>query len=588
MDYVLRARKLAAGIGVRQIRVTCGLILFSYLLSHFTNHALGNISYAAMEAGLHYHMEFWRDPLVMVIFFTAGVIHWSLGLWALYERRQFRYPVPEITQLVLGLSIPLLIVIHFVGVRLQAPLFGRDIYYAQALAVYWIVRPWQHWLQFALLIVAWTHGCIGLYFWLRLKGFFSVAAPYLLAAAVLIPTLALLGVIQGAREVSVLYATPEWRAAHFGPAAIANLAQRALLDGIIFYFVVAYLTILVLIFAARGLRLLRERRAGMISLKYPNGRVIRVPIGTSVLEASLRNRIPHASVCGGKARCSTCRVRVIGDVRELPEPSRREAFVLARVGVGKDPSVRLACQLRPQCDIAFFPIFPPRMTAGMLRRSVRMRVDEERYLVSMFVDMRRSTAMAEKRLPFDTMFFINRFVGAVAKAVEDAGGQTNQFVGDGVLALFGLDCAPEAACRRALTAIGRIAVNVDELNTEFVQDLTEPIRFGIGVNGGEVVIGDVGYKDHVVFTALGDAVNVAARLQDLTKDFGCEALIADAVFARAGIAADALELKEVSIRGRSVPLGVRAAERAHGLSVHLHLDGAEREGSVSSAVAKSA
>jgi adenylate cyclase len=217
-----------------------------------------------------------------------------------------------------------------------------------------------------------------------------------------------------------------------------------------------------------------------------------------------------------------------------------------------------------------------------------MRVDEERYLVSMFVDMRRSTAMAEKRLPFDTMFFINRFVGAVAKAVEDAGGQANQFIGDGVLALFGLDCTPEAACRRALAAIGRIAVNIDELNTEFEQDLTEPIRFGIGVNGGDVVIGDVGYKDHVVFTALGDAVNVAARLQDLTKDFGCEALIAEEVFARAEIAPDALALKQVAIRGRSVPLGVRAAELARGLSVRLHLDGEDREGGMPGAVAKSA
>ena len=562
MSHALRARKLVAGIGVRQIRITCGLVLFSYLLSHFTNHALGNISYAVMEGGLHYHMEFWRSPFVMTLFFTAAIVHWALGLWALYERRQFRYPVREVTQLALGLSIPLLIVIHFVGVRLQAPLFGRDIYYAQALAVYWITRPWQHWLQFTLLLVAWTHGCIGLYFWLRLKRFFSAAAPYLLTAAVLIPTLALLGVIQGAREVMALFATPEWRAANFGPAAISSPAQRAILDSIIFYFQVGYLTILALIFAARGARLLRERRGGMISLKYPNGRIVRVPKGTSVLEASLRNRIPHASVCGGKARCSTCRIRIIGNPHNLPTPSRREAFVLERVGMGRDPAVRLACQLRPQSDVAFYPLFPPQMTAAMLRRSVRFRIDEERYLVSMFVDMRRSTSLAEKRLPFDTMFFINRFVAAVARGIEAAGGRTNQFLGDGVLALFGLDCNPETACRQALDAIGRIAANVDQLNEEFVQELNEPIRFGVGVNGGDVVVGDVGYDEHVVFTALGDAVNVAARLQDMTKEIGCEVLISEEVWSRAGAEADAVPAREISIRGRSVPLGVRAAEHA--------------------------
>ena len=71
----------------------------------------------------------------------------------------------------------------------------------------------------------------------------------------------------------------------------------------------------------------------------------------------------------------------------------------------------------------------------------------------MFVDMRRSTAMAEKRLPFDTMFIINRFVGAVSGAVEDAGGRPNQFVGDGMLALFGVDTGPGVACRQAIDAV---------------------------------------------------------------------------------------------------------------------------------------
>jgi adenylate cyclase len=558
----IRVRKLIAGIGVRQIRISCGLVLFFYLLWHFTNHALGNISYETMEAALSYHMRFWRNPAVEALFYTAAIVHWFLGLWALYERRQFRYPLPEITQLVLGLSIPLLIVVHIVGSRLQAPLFERYIDYAHSFVAYWITRPYMHWVQFALLLVAWTHGCIGLYFWLRLKSYFSRAAPYLLAVAVLMPTLALLGLIQGAREAVALYATPAWRAENFPPDSTATPPERALLETIELDAVVAYICVLALIFVARGVRVFGERHRGMIALRYPDGRVVRVPIGTSVLEASLRNRIPHASVCGGKARCSTCRIRIVGDVRNLPAPSAREAFVLERVGMGRDPSVRLACQLRPRSDIAFYQLFPPQMTAAMLRRSVRFRIDEERYLVSMFVDMRRSTSLAEKRLPFDTMFFINRFVAAVAKGVEDAGGQTNQFVGDGVLALFGLACGPEAACRQALDAVGKITANVDQLNTEFAHDLTEPIHFGIGVNGGDVVIGDVGYKEHVVFTALGDAVNVAARLQDMTKELGCEVLISEEVWSRAGAAADAVPAREISIRGRSVPLEVRAAEHA--------------------------
>jgi adenylate cyclase len=550
------------GIGVRQVRITCGLVLFSYLLSHFANHALGNISFAAMTDGLDYHMAFWRNPIVVVLFYSAAITHWALGLWALYERRQFRYRTREITQLVLGLSIPFLLVVHFVGVRLQAPLFGRDLYYAQAFNAYWISRPYMEWVQFALLLVAWIHGSIGLYFWLRLRRFFDRAAPYLLAAAVLIPTLALLGLIQGAREVIALSHQPEWRAANLGPQRLPTPPQRAILDAIIFWFPIAYATLLAAILAARGVRTLRERRGGMIRLSYPNGVSVRVPKGMSILEASLRNNLPHASVCGGKARCSTCRVRIVGDLSALPKPSRRERFVLERVGAGVDPAVRLACQLRPEKDVAFFLLFPPDVNAARLRRSTGVRVGEERYIVSMFIDMRRSTALAEKRLPFDTMFIINRFVAAVSSAIEEAGGKPNQFVGDGILALFGLEKNATTACGQALHAVDKIAASVKQLNRDLASDLHEPIGYGIGVNGGKVIIGDVGYREHVVFTALGDAVNVAARLQDMTKDLGCDVVISEEVFRMAGLAPDALATRELPIRGRDRPITVRLAERA--------------------------
>jgi len=556
---------IITGIGIRQIRLGCGLILFAYLLSHFSNHALGNISYAAMEEGLAYHMQFWRNPLVAAVFYSAAIVHWMLGLWALYRRRQFRYRGPEITQLLLGLSIPFLIVVHLVNVRVISALFDRDVYYAGVLYAFWVSRPYAHWVQFALLLIAWTHGCIGLYFWLRLRSFFRRSAPWLLAAAVLIPTLALLGVVQGAREVVALSANPAWRADTIGPPLPA--AERETLDNMITWSAAGYVAVLAMILAARGVRTLVERQGGVVRLSYPGGRVVEVPRGWSVLEASLRHRIPHASVCGGRARCSTCRIRVVGDLAALPSPSPRESFVLARVGASADPAIRLACQLRPQTDIAFFPIFRPQISASSLPAVTRVHAGEERYVVSMFVDMRRSTGMAEKRLPFDTMFLVNRFVAAVSSAVEAAGGQPNQFVGDGVLALFGVTTSPEIACRQALVAIEGIAANIDQLNKDLAGDLREPIRYGIGVNGGEVVLGEVGFGTRNVFTALGDAVNVAARLQDMAKELGCDVVLSEEVCARAGMSGSAaLSSREIAIRGRNAPMQVRTASTAHVLS----------------------
>src|SRR5207247_326431 len=293
---------------------------------------------------------------------------------------------------------------------------------------------------------------------------------------------------------------------------------------------------------------------------------VRVPKGLSVLEASLRNNVPHASVCGGRARCSTCRIRIIGDCTSLPEPSKREAFVLNRVGAGSDPAIRLACQLRPEADLSFFQIFLPQITAASLGTSRPSRIGQERYLVSMFVDMRGSTKLAENRLPFDTVFIVNRFLGAVSQAVIECGGRPNQFVGDGELALFGLATGPQTACRQALKAAAMIAANVDELNQFLSQDLREPIRFGIGIHSGEVIIGDIGYRDHIVFTALGDAVNVAARLQDMTKTLACEAVLSEEVRITAGLPPDGLLQQEVAIRARAGPMIVRSVTDAKTLT----------------------
>jgi adenylate cyclase len=526
--------------------------MFAYIFSHFFNHALGNISYEAMETWLRYHVWWWRIPLVNDTLYLAAIIHFSLGLWALYQRRHFRYTAAEFTQLILGLSIPVWLASHLGAERLTGALFGTPPFnYATALFAYWVAAPYNIALQFVSLTVAWTHACIGLYFWLRMKSFFDWAAPILLAIAVLLPALAMIGAHHAGREVADLSDDPEWRNEHLRrtPVEQASLITRITL----FYFPIAYGGAIALVFAARGIRSLRERRGGTVTISYPN-RQVRIPKGMSVLEASLRFKIPHASVCGGRARCSTCRIRVISDRSKLPQPSGREAFVLESIGVSANPSIRLACQLRPQSDLAVIPILPANMNATLLRKGRNMNIGTERYIVSMFVDMRGSTKLAEARLPFDVVFLINRFIGACSQAALDAGGRPNQFIGDGVLALFGIDVDRQTACRQAIRAAASVATNIEYMNHQLAGDLPEPIQYGIGIHGGEVIIGDIGFQDHTVFTALGDPVNVAARLQDMTKALDCKAIISEEVFVTGGIRGDKLARTEVEIRGREEPM----------------------------------
>jgi len=128
-----------------------------------------------------------------------------------------------------------------------------------------------------------------------------------------------------------------------------------------------------------------------------------------------------------------------------------------------------------------------------------------------------------------------------------------------VLALFGLDTDPATACRQALRAASAVASNVAYLNHQFASEMREPIQYGIGIHAGEVIVGDIGFRGHTVFTALGDAVNVASRLQDLTKELDCKVVVSEDVCKTAGLSSDVLTQMDVAIRGRDGQMTVRIA-----------------------------
>jgi adenylate cyclase len=545
-------------IGVRRIRLAAGLVLFTYVALHLVNHALGNVSVPAMEAGLIVQKFLWQGALGTLALYAALTTHLALGLWALYERRHFGWTRSEVTQLVLGLSIPLLLANHVAGTRISFAVFGTEKGYVQELYSFWVGAPRLGVVQVAALIVAWIHGCIGVALWLRLKPWFARAMPLLLTAAVLLPVLALLGFFQGGRTILALARDPAWRAANLAPGQVGLPAQNAALASWRDAWLWTWPGLIGLVLLARGVRAWRERHGAAIRVSYPDGRSARVPRGFSVLEASRAAGVAHTSICGGRGRCSTCRVRVIAGTAPLPAPASGEQAVLTRVQAG--PGVRLACQLRPTADLAVVPLLP----AGSVRGAPK--TGEERFIVALVADMRNSVRLAETRLPFDAVFIVERFVAAVAEAVTAAGGQVTHFTGDGLIATFGLAATPAEAARQAVTAVARIGAGVAALNRVLAGELATPIRFGVGVHGSAAVVGEIGIAGARVFTTLGDAANTAARLEALCKDFGCEAVISEDVCRLAGLQLAVLPQHEVAVRGRSGTLVVRTAARAAGLA----------------------
>jgi adenylate cyclase len=548
--------------GTRRIRLTSGLVLFAYVSTHLLNHALGNVSVAAMETGLAVQKWIWQGVLGTIALYAALTVHLSLGLWALYQRRHYGWKRGEVLQLILGLAIPPLLANHILVTRIALRLYGIEKGYPQELYSFWVASPTLGVLQVTVLLVAWTHGCLGLYFWLRLKPFFSKFGPILLSLALLIPTLALLGFFQGGRTILAIVNDPAWRAVNLTPGHLGIPAQVRQLRIWKEDFLWGTPVVLALILAARGVRTLRQR--GAIRLAFPTGPTVRAPLGFSVLEASLRAKLPIACVCGGRARCSTCRVRVLSDNERLPPPSEVERAVLQRVSAG--PHVRLACQLRPLEDIAVVPLFAPTTSAVDVRENVPPHAGEERVVVVMVVDMRDSMRLAQTRMPYDAVFVIDRFIDAVGSAISEAGGRPNQFRGDGLLAMFGIDCDPSTACRQAIRAGRLIALRIKALNAVLATYLSEPIRFGIGIDSGPVIVGEIGYGKSRVLTALGDTANLAARLEGLCKGLQVEVIMSETVYELSGLALTLLSRREVEVRGRAAPVTVRLAERAEDLA----------------------
>jgi len=559
---------VAAAPLIRRLRLAAGLTLFAYVASHLLNHALGLVSYGAMEAGLTWALVLWRSVPGTLALYGAFLTHLALGLWSLYRRRTLRMPPWEAAQLVLGLTIPTLLLFHMAGTRLTDDLLGTTPSYARVLLFLWMVDPLAGIRQVLLLLIAWIHGCMGLHFWLRFQPWYGRAAQLFYGIALLLPVLALLGFAAGAREASAIArTTPGFQEGLARTPSPVTAEQRAVPGRVLQLALATYGAALAGVLAARGMRALRRRRGDSIRISYPDRREVAVPRGWSVLEASRFARVPHASVCGGRGRCSTCRIRVLGGVRDLPPPSADERRVLERLGA--PANVRLACQLRPSRDLAVVPLLPAVLAPRDAALQVGARHGREREIAVLFADLRGFTRLAEHKLPFDVVFFLNRYFEAVGSAIADAGGLVNQFTGDGVMALFGVEGGGDAGSRQALAAAVAMVGRVRALGEALGEELDAPLRLGIGIHVGPAVVGGMGYGQAFYLTAVGDTVHVAARLEALTKDYGCELVISSDVATRARIDVSDLARHEITLRNRETPLTVIVAPTAAVLADRL-------------------
>src|SRR5258706_2492151 len=135
----------------------------------------------------------------------------------------------------------------------------------------------------------------------------------------------------------------------------------------------------------------------------------------------------------------------------------------------------------------------------------------------------------------------------------------------GVMALSAWKVSWMLGCRKARAGARAIAKNPDESNRLLADALPMPVRIGIGIHAGTAIVGEMGYRETSTITAVGDPVHVAARLQELTKQYQCQLVVSDVVGEHAGIDLTGFEQHEIQVRGRQEPLGIRIIADAHEL-----------------------
>lgn len=558
----------------RKIRLISGLTLFAYAASHFLGHATGMFGLMVMDAiGRDLILAPWRTTVARVALTLCLLVHGALGLRALYRRRHLKTPALETWQLGLGLLIPLLLTPHIVDVRVGNAAFGvDDSYYRVLYSIWTAIGGAALPRQLLLLAIVWAHGCIGLNFWLRGRAWFQRARLFLLAGAVALPFLSVIGIVNaGWDEVLSMRLQLGEAHARAAPTPPPSATQQAL-GGWTRELQLGYVALILGVLLARALRNRRDRGRRAVRITYPGGRIVAAPTGFSILETSRWAGIPHASACGGRGRCSTCRVEIIAGAAAAPAPLAAESETLTRVKA--PPGVRLACQLRPVADMTIAPLVAVAdHSAGV---GVPHGESHERLVTALFIDLRDSTRFAAGRLPFDALFVIDRYVQRVTAAIEAHGGQVTSVAGDGVMSLFGARDDPVAGARNALRALGAIWDAIDGISRELAGELDRPLAFGVGVHASLAAVWAVDVLGRPSLQFLGEAGNVAARLEAATKELKCVCLVSEAVFNVAGtLIPPGLGQQELAVRGLDSAMFRVAALRERG---EANFEAAEEEG----------
>ena len=224
-------------------------------------------------------------------------------------------------------------------------------------------------------------------------------------------------------------------------------------------------------------------------------------------------------------------------------------------GVAYYLNFRTQYRLRQQIKKQFEHYLDPRQVKQLQKNPELLKLGgETRYATFLFTDVRGFTSLSETLPPEQVTYIMNKALTAQQKAVQKYEGMVDKYIGDAMMAIFNAPLDQADHENKGIECALEIVKNMEILNQEFVAEGLPPIAIGIGINTGEAVIGNMGSEQRFDYTAIGDAVNTAARLESATKEQQVDILIGESTANTCKYSLDFVA--NISVKGKEQPLKV--------------------------------
>lgn len=273
-----------------------------------------------------------------------------------------------------------------------------------------------------------------------------------------------------------------------------------------------------------------ESKKSFLAKVQPDDTNIDIGPEESILIASLRNNISHLSACGGAGKCSTCRVEIIDGLENCYPRNELEQKLAEKLSLPSN--IRLGCQTKLKGNVAYRRLLLDKKDVELNNQVSEQRLESVgtlRNLTILFCDIKGFTPFSESLSAYDVIFILNRYFSIMREVIIRHGGEINNYIGDAILAIFGLKESRQQALRAVSTAVEMLRA-MDEFKAYLKTAYGRDFDIRIGVHYGEVISGSVGLGEDKKVTVIGDTVNSASRIEAINKEAGTRLLISETVY----------------------------------------------------------